>query len=96
MSDLNEAKIERALRMFGSGNVGEKELGDNGDLGIKSLSIKEKGDAGAGEVSLDEWIGPANAIEGYVPQHDRIRDSGAFSTCISFFLVLLFSISFLF
>lgn len=77
VSDLNEAKIEQALRLFGNGNVGEKELGDDGDLGIKSLSIKEKGDAGAGEVTLDEWIGPANAIEGYVPQRDRIGDSGS-------------------
>ncbi|KAH0453944.1 hypothetical protein IEQ34_018268 [Dendrobium chrysotoxum] len=74
--DLNQARIEQALRLFGNWDVGGEEFRDEGDLGIKSLSIKEKGIAGAGEVSLNEWIGPANAIEGYVPQRDRISNSG--------------------
>ncbi|PKU82998.1 putative RNA polymerase II subunit B1 CTD phosphatase RPAP2 homolog isoform X1 [Dendrobium catenatum] len=74
--DLNQARIEQALRLFGNLDVGGEEFEDEGDVGIKSLSIKEKGVAGAGEVSLNEWIGPANAIEGYVPQRDRITDSG--------------------
>ncbi|XP_020581624.1 putative RNA polymerase II subunit B1 CTD phosphatase RPAP2 homolog [Phalaenopsis equestris] len=77
VSDMKEGKIEQVLRLFGNRNVVGEELGDKGDLGIKSLSIKEKGDAGAGEVSLDEWIGPSNAIEGFVPKRDRIGDSGS-------------------
>lgn len=74
---MSEAKIEQVLLLFGNWNVGDEGLGDKRDLGIMSLSIKEKGDAGKGEVSLDEWIGPSNAIEGYVPQRDRIGDSGS-------------------
>lgn len=45
-------------------------LGKEGDLGFSKLTITEKDDAGGGDVSLDEWIGPSNAIEGYVPQYD--------------------------
>lgn len=77
VSDLNEAKIGQILRLFGDWNVGGVELEEEGDLGINSLIIKEKVDAGAGEVPFDEWIGPANAIEGFVPQRDRSRDSGS-------------------
>ncbi|KAL0909892.1 hypothetical protein M5K25_020801 [Dendrobium thyrsiflorum] len=76
LNPLNQARIEKALRLFGNWDVGGEEFGDEGDLGIKSLSIKDKRIAGAGEVSLNEWIGPTNAIEGYVPQSDRIADSG--------------------
>ncbi|KAK8961899.1 hypothetical protein KSP40_PGU015211 [Platanthera guangdongensis] len=72
VSDLSEAKIEQILRLFGPSKIGGEELEEGLDLATKSLSIKEKVDAGAGEVSLDEWLRPANAIEGYVPQHDRI------------------------
>lgn len=75
VSDLSEVKIERILRLFGHSEVGVEELEEGGDLAMKNLSIKEKVVAGAGEVSLDEWLGPANAIEGYVPQHDKIGNS---------------------
>ncbi|PKA54703.1 Putative RNA polymerase II subunit B1 CTD phosphatase RPAP2 like [Apostasia shenzhenica] len=76
VSDVGEAKIEQVLRLFGYGKDGDGGLGVEGDLDFNRLSIKEKADAGAGEVSLDEWIGPANAVEGYVPQHNRAEDSG--------------------
>ncbi|KAK8942619.1 hypothetical protein KSP39_PZI009090 [Platanthera zijinensis] len=75
VSDLSEAKIEQILRLFGPSKIGGEELEEGLDLATKNLSIKEKEDAGAGEVSLDEWLRPANAIEGYVPQHDRIGGS---------------------
>lgn len=44
--------------------------GRNKDEGRK-VEIKEKEVAGAGEVSLQDWIGPSDAIEGYVPRRDR-------------------------
>lgn len=37
----------------------------------RKLEIKEKEVAGAGEVLLQDWIGPSDAIEGYVPRRDR-------------------------
>ncbi|MED6109723.1 hypothetical protein PIB30_036284 [Stylosanthes scabra] len=36
--------------------------------------IEEKAETGTGEVSLKEWAGPSNAIEGYVPK-PRDKDS---------------------
>ena len=46
------------------GNVKMKDEG-------RKVEIKEKEVAGAGEVSLQDWIGPSDAIEGYVPRRDR-------------------------
>jgi RNA polymerase II-associated protein 2 len=41
--------------------------GNKGGQGIK-VEIKEKEVSGAGEVTLQDWIGPSDAIEGYVPR----------------------------
>ncbi|GJN36142.1 hypothetical protein PR202_gb24981 [Eleusine coracana subsp. coracana] len=38
------------------------------------VEIKEKEVAGAGEVTLLDWIGPSDAIEGYVPRRDRAAE----------------------
>lgn len=71
---LDTSKIDKVVRLFEGLNLkAEEGLGDNGDFGLRNLSIKEKEDGavGGGVVSLEEWIGPSNAIEGYTPQHDR-------------------------
>ncbi|XP_008781193.2 putative RNA polymerase II subunit B1 CTD phosphatase RPAP2 homolog [Phoenix dactylifera] len=70
-SDLSASKVEKILELFHRGASSEEALEKDGDLGLSKLTIREKADAGAGEVSLDEWMGPSGAIEGYVPQHDR-------------------------
>ncbi|XP_024961450.1 putative RNA polymerase II subunit B1 CTD phosphatase RPAP2 homolog isoform X1 [Cynara cardunculus var. scolymus] len=72
--DLDTAKLDKVVRLFdGLTLKAEEVLGENGDFGMGNLSIKEKeeGSVGGGIVSMEEWIGPSNAIEGYVPQHDR-------------------------
>ncbi|XP_059648391.1 putative RNA polymerase II subunit B1 CTD phosphatase RPAP2 homolog [Cornus florida] len=72
-SVLNSAKLNEILRLFEGMSLNTKEdLGKKGDLGFSKLKIKEKTDTKVGEVSLEQWIGPSNAIEGYVPQRDRI------------------------
>ncbi|KAK6119093.1 hypothetical protein DH2020_047165 [Rehmannia glutinosa] len=38
---------------------------------LSGLKIQEKTDTVAGQVALEEWIGPSNAIDGYVPRRDR-------------------------
>ncbi|KAG1338847.1 putative RNA polymerase II subunit B1 CTD phosphatase RPAP2 [Cocos nucifera] len=70
-SDLSVSKVEQILELFHQGSSSEEILEKDGDLGLSKLTIREKADAGAGEISLDEWMGPSDAIEGYVPQHDR-------------------------
>ncbi|PON69610.1 RNA polymerase II subunit B1 CTD phosphatase RPAP2-like protein [Parasponia andersonii] len=71
-SVLDAAKINAVLGLFwGSGSEAEVGLGENGDLGLSKLRIEEKAETHVGEVSLEEWVGPSNAIEGYVPQRDR-------------------------
>ncbi|XP_062166617.1 putative RNA polymerase II subunit B1 CTD phosphatase RPAP2 homolog isoform X2 [Alnus glutinosa] len=69
---LNSDKLNEVLRLFGnlSLDCGD-DLGKNGDLGLSGLKIQEKTETKDGEVSLEQWIGPSNAIEGYVPQRDR-------------------------
>ncbi|OVA13023.1 Protein of unknown function DUF408 [Macleaya cordata] len=69
---LNSAKIDEVLNLFGELGLAEEGVEKKGDLGLSELKIEEKLDAKVGEVSLDDWIGPSNAIEGYVPQRDRI------------------------
>ncbi|KAL7585382.1 hypothetical protein Lser_V15G44701 [Lactuca serriola] len=71
---IDTAKLNRVVRLFDGLSVkAEEGLGDSGDFGLRNLSIKEKEDGGVGGgiVSLEEWIGPSNAIEGYIPQHER-------------------------
>ncbi|XP_057464282.1 putative RNA polymerase II subunit B1 CTD phosphatase RPAP2 homolog isoform X1 [Actinidia eriantha] len=71
-SVLNSEKLDEIMGLFEGLSLDSKEdLGRNGDLGFSELKIQEKANVKAGEVSLEEWIGPSNAIEGYVPQKDR-------------------------
>ncbi|XP_073143156.1 putative RNA polymerase II subunit B1 CTD phosphatase RPAP2 homolog isoform X2 [Henckelia pumila] len=71
-SILSSAQINEVLKLFEvlSSNAAI-DMGKNGELGLTELKILEKKDAESGEVSLEEWIGPANAIEGYVPLRDQ-------------------------
>lgn len=66
------ALVEGAAAGDGSG-LGFQGLDGNGKVedGGRKVEIKEKQVAGAGEVLLQDWVGPSDAIEGYVPRHDR-------------------------
>ncbi|CAK7324199.1 unnamed protein product [Dovyalis caffra] len=65
------AKLNEVLRLFENFSLdSEGSLGKNGDLGFSNLKIEEKTGNVEGQVSFEQWIGPSNAIEGYVPQRD--------------------------
>ncbi|MCD7467645.1 hypothetical protein HAX54_005194 [Datura stramonium] len=71
-STLNPAKLNEVLNLFEGLHLHSTEgVKENGDLVSSKLKIQEKVDVKGGEVSLEEWMGPSNAIEGYVPQRDR-------------------------
>ncbi|XP_057792034.1 putative RNA polymerase II subunit B1 CTD phosphatase RPAP2 homolog isoform X2 [Salvia miltiorrhiza] len=75
-SALNPAKLNRILKLFESlSSETAVDMGKNGDLGFSELKIQEKTDREAGNRSLEEWIGPSNAIDGYVPRSDKNLDS---------------------
>ncbi|KAG8369039.1 hypothetical protein BUALT_Bualt15G0108900 [Buddleja alternifolia] len=71
-STLNPEKLNEVLKVFdGSSPESALNLGKNGDLGLSELKIQEKTDTKSAEVSMEEWFGPSNAIDGYVPRRDR-------------------------
>lgn len=71
-STLDPAKLNEVLKLFDGFSLDrDVDMGEKGDLGLSGLKIKEKTDTTAGEVSLEEWIGPSNAIDGYVPRRDQ-------------------------
>lgn len=70
-SVLNPAKLNEVLRLFENLSLDSESLGKNGDLGLSNLKIQEKTENKVGEVSIEKWIGPSNAIEGYVPKRDQ-------------------------
>ncbi|RDX64994.1 putative RNA polymerase II subunit B1 CTD phosphatase RPAP2-like protein, partial [Mucuna pruriens] len=73
-SVLDPEKVDSVLRLFGDLNLEPAEnLQKDGDLSLSDLKIQEKTETSAGEVSLEQWVGPSNAIEGYVPK-PRDRD----------------------
>lgn len=77
--ELDRGKVDKVMREFeGLSLEGEMGVKENSDFGLGKLVIKEKENTSGnvGIVSMEEWIGPSNAIEGYVPQHDRNRPSG--------------------
>ncbi|XP_051122212.1 putative RNA polymerase II subunit B1 CTD phosphatase RPAP2 homolog [Andrographis paniculata] len=75
-STLNTAKIKKVLNLCdGLGLESAVNMGKDGDLEISNLKIHEKADTKTAEVSLDEWIGPSNAIDGYVPKRDQKLES---------------------
>ncbi|KAI3802423.1 hypothetical protein L1987_30555 [Smallanthus sonchifolius] len=57
---------DKVVRLFEGLNLNAEE--GLGDFGLGNLSIKEKKDESV-VMSMEEWIGPSNAIEGYVPHH---------------------------
>ncbi|XP_024021958.1 putative RNA polymerase II subunit B1 CTD phosphatase RPAP2 homolog isoform X2 [Morus notabilis] len=70
---LDSARIDAVLRMFEDYSGLERELGfgKDRDLGFSKLKIEEKTENCVGDVSLEQWAGPSNAIEGYVLQRER-------------------------
>ncbi|XP_042007549.1 putative RNA polymerase II subunit B1 CTD phosphatase RPAP2 homolog [Salvia splendens] len=75
-SDLNPAKLSRIVKLFEESNLDTTvDMGKNGDLGISELKIQEKTGREAGKLSMEEWIGPSNAIDGYVPRSDKNLES---------------------
>lgn len=71
-SSLDPAKLNAILKQFDGLSLDSVMNTDkNGDLGFSRLQIQEKTDTEIGEMSLEEWIGPSNAIDGYVPRRDQ-------------------------
>ncbi|KAH6819012.1 RNA polymerase II subunit B1 CTD phosphatase RPAP2-like protein [Perilla frutescens var. frutescens] len=69
-STLNPAKLDQLVKLFeGVSSDSDVDMGKNGDLGLSELKIQEKTEGGG--VPMEEWIGPANAIDGYVPRRDK-------------------------
>ncbi|KAL2941715.1 putative RNA polymerase II subunit B1 CTD phosphatase RPAP2-like protein [Bienertia sinuspersici] len=71
-SNLNPSKVNEILRLFKNVGLENEDEGKKGELSSSKLMIKENAVA-KGEVSMEEWIGPSNAIEGYIPQKDRLK-----------------------
>ncbi|KAL2327325.1 hypothetical protein Fmac_020752 [Flemingia macrophylla] len=68
-SGLEPEKLKNVLSLFGNLDLEPMEnSGKNGNLGLADLKIQEKTEVSTGEVSLEQWVGPSNAIEGYVPK----------------------------
>ncbi|QCE05301.1 putative RNA polymerase II subunit B1 CTD phosphatase RPAP2 homolog [Vigna unguiculata] len=74
-SALDPEKLNNVLKLFENLNLEQTEnVRKDGDLGLSNLKIQEKTVTSSGEVSLEQWVGPSNAIEGYVPK-PRERES---------------------
>ncbi|KAG5126505.1 hypothetical protein JHK82_027340 [Glycine max] len=74
-SGLDLEKLNNILSLFENLNLEPAEnLQKNEDFGLSDLKIQEKTETSSGEVSLEQWAGPSNAIEGYVPK-PRDHDS---------------------
>lgn len=70
-STLHPSKLNEVLRLFEVPRLdSEVDLGRKGGLGSFELKIQEKVEVKS-EASPEEWIGPSNAIEGYVPQMEK-------------------------
>ncbi|CAH8348397.1 unnamed protein product [Eruca vesicaria subsp. sativa] len=67
-SEFDVGKLSEILGLFGGGGENlEESLVVKEGLGLGELTICEKSDVRGGEVSLEEWMGPSSAVEGYVP-----------------------------
>jgi hypothetical protein len=70
-SYLDPEKLGQIMNLFEGLDLNlTEDLGKNDDLGLSKLTIQENLEVKSGDVSLKEWIGPSNAIEGYVPKKD--------------------------
>ncbi|GER42614.1 RNA polymerase II subunit B1 CTD phosphatase Rpap2 [Striga asiatica] len=77
-SDLKPAKLSGILNLFYGPSLGPDDAvtSGGGDMGLSGLRIEEKMGTTAGEVSVEEWIGPSNAIDGYVPRREKNMELG--------------------
>ncbi|CAN8255810.1 unnamed protein product [Cochlearia groenlandica] len=83
-SDFDDVKVNHVLGLFCDSNA-KDSLSDSEDLALAKLTIRENVDVGSGEMSLEQWMGPSNAVEGYVPidrsnSKSRIGQKGKFYT----------------
>ncbi|XP_057539738.1 putative RNA polymerase II subunit B1 CTD phosphatase RPAP2 homolog [Amaranthus tricolor] len=67
---LTPGKIKEVLGLFENVCLGKEDEAESEELGLLKLIIKENDEIRGGVVSIEEWIGPSNSIEGYVPQRD--------------------------
>ncbi|KAF9591686.1 hypothetical protein IFM89_005558 [Coptis chinensis] len=68
--DFDVGRVNEVLRVFeGLGVSGNKFFGGFGELKIEERDGGRNGDV----VGFEEWVGPSNAIEGYVPVLDLDR-----------------------
>ena len=58
----------------GPSGLGFREVAVKEKKEERKVEIREKEAPGPGEVTLQEWIGPSDAIEGYVPRHHPILE----------------------
>ncbi|KAG8067072.1 hypothetical protein GUJ93_ZPchr0005g15245 [Zizania palustris] len=73
------ARLDALVALFegcGAGSALGFEAGGGEEEEDRNVQIREKEAPGLGEVTLQEWIGPSDAIEGYVPRRDRIDGGG--------------------
>ncbi|XP_023636708.1 putative RNA polymerase II subunit B1 CTD phosphatase RPAP2 homolog isoform X2 [Capsella rubella] len=65
-SEFDSVKLNEILELFGDSEV-KGSLDVNKDLDLSKLIIRENFEVRGGESSLEQWMGPSNAVEGYVP-----------------------------
>ncbi|XP_076941059.1 putative RNA polymerase II subunit B1 CTD phosphatase RPAP2 homolog [Bidens hawaiensis] len=57
-------KVEKVMKVFDESGI--SGVGGVSEFGFGKLSIKENGDRSV--VAVEEWVGPSDAVEGYVPR----------------------------
>ncbi|CAH2044497.1 unnamed protein product [Thlaspi arvense] len=65
-SEFDTVKLNGVLCLFGDSDV-KDSVDVKDDLGLSKLTIRENTEVNRGELSLEQWMGPSNAVEGYVP-----------------------------
>jgi len=72
--EFDSVKLNEILDLFGDSLEVKGSLDVNKDLDLSKLMIKENFGVRGEELSLEKWMGPSNAVEGYVP-FDRSKSS---------------------
>lgn len=72
---LNLAKVNEVLGLFSQLSLADSKgnLRNERKEGLSELRVQEKTDIKDGEVSMEEWVGPSNAIEGYIPRDQPVK-----------------------
>ncbi|KAG7610495.1 Rtr1/RPAP2 domain [Arabidopsis suecica] len=65
--EFDSVKLNEILDLFGDSLEVKGSLDVNKDLDLSKLMIKENFGVRGEELSLEKWMGPSNAVEGYVP-----------------------------